>query len=439
MGIDRNHYDSENKPEMIQDQNIACYEKFHQKYDLVIIGAGPAGLFCAINSCQPGKKILLLEKKSSPGRKLLISGSGHCNITHGGDISAFFDHYGGHGRFLRPALLSFTNLDLISFFAARGLAMAEDKNGKVFPESMRSRDVLNILVEECRSKNISLECGCDVLSVNREGDGFLICCTRRAFKSRILVIATGGRSYPATGSTGDGYGFAADLGHSIVETAPALVPVFVKDYPFSELSGLSFPNLNISLYRQKRIVEAKGDLLFTHQGLSGPVILDLSRHIRPGDTLKLSFLPEEMRPAMHEWLMKKAGEEGARKLGAVLAASPYLEHLPTRLIKRILELQKIPADMGSAHLSREMRQLLVERLAGFPMVVTRLGGYDQAMVTRGGVELLEVNPKTMESRLVKGLFLIGEVLDIDGDTGGYNLQAAFSTAMLAARSISEAI
>ncbi|VVB71443.1 HI0933-like protein [uncultured archaeon] len=313
--------------------------------------------------------------------------------------------------------------------------MTSDRNGKIFPETLRSGDVLNILMEECRTKNVSIECDRGVHSVRREGAGFRVYHAEGAIMSPRLVIATGGCSYPATGSTGDGYRFAADLGHRIVETAPALTPIIAAEFPFSDLSGLSFPNLKISIYRQKKIMEKKGDVLITHQGLSGPGILDLSRYIRPGDTLKLSLLPEDMRSSMHEWLMDKAAIEGSRKIGSMLANSPYLMHIPPRLIKKILETQEIPSGIYSSHLSREMRLLLVEKLAGFPLTVEKLGGFDQAMVTRGGVDLKEVNSRTMESKLVKGLYLVGEVLDIDGDTGGYNLQAAFSTGALAARSI----
>ena len=225
------------------------------EYDLIIIGAGPSGLFCAINSGQKERKILILEKKDSPGRKLLISGLGHCNITNEKDIHSFLDHYGDNSRFLRPALFGFTNRDLISFFEKKGLEMIREKGGKIFPATLRSRDVLNILLDECRTHEVQVKCGQEVSSIERNGDGFKVFCGNNCYRSRLLVIATGGCSYPGTGSTGDGYRFASDLGHRIVDVGPALAPVLIKDYPFFDLAGLSFEdmkNLALSPKEDKR-------------------------------------------------------------------------------------------------------------------------------------------------------------------------------------------
>jgi predicted Rossmann fold flavoprotein len=414
-------------------------EDIHCHYDLIIVGAGPSGLFCGINSMQKGKKILILEKKNSPGHKLLISGTGQCNITHDGDIQDFLDHYGDHGRFLRPALLGFTNSDLIAYFKAKGLEMIREKGGKVFPESLRARDVLNILIEQCLELGIVIKCNQAVKSITRIEGGFLVGCMGGSYRSRLLVLATGGCSYPATGSCGDGYRFAGILGHRITEIGPALTPLLITDYPFSDLAGLSFPEMNISLYRHAKIREHRGDILFTHEGLSGPGILDLSRYIRAGDILKLSFVPDDKRKALEEWLVDKARLEGGRSLLSVLADLPHFVPssvtLSSRLIKRMLEISGIATDLKMAQLTREARSCLIDNLVGLSLVVSDLCGYNIAMVTRGGVETMEVDPKTMQSRLVKGLYLVGEVLDVDGDTGGYNLQAAFSTGMRAARSI----
>ncbi|MGB5101583.1 MAG: NAD(P)/FAD-dependent oxidoreductase [Methanothrix sp.] len=408
-------------------------------YDLIIVGAGPSGLFCAINAMQKGKKILILEKKNSPGHKLLISGSGQCNITHDGDIRDFLDHFADHGRFLRPALLGFTNSDLISFFGERGLKMIREKGDKIFPETLRAGDVLNILIEQCHELGIVIKCNQSVKSITRNEDGFLAGCEGGSYRSRLLVIATGGRSYPATGSSGDGYRFAGILGHSIAEIGPALTPILITDYPFSDLAGLSFPDMKISLYRHAKIIEHRGDILFTHEGLSGPGILDLSRYIRAGDTLKLSFVPDDKRKALEEWLIDRARLDGKRSLLSVLADLSHFElpivPLYPRLIKRFLEISGIACDLQMAQLTRDIRSCLIDNLTGMSLVVSDLCGFNMAMVTRGGVETKEVDPKTMQSRMVKGLYLVGEVLDVDGDTGGYNLQAAFSTGMQAARSI----
>jgi predicted Rossmann fold flavoprotein len=415
-------------------------EDIHCYYDLIIVGAGPSGLFCALNSMQKGKKLLILEKKNSPGHKLLISGSGQCNITHDGNIQDFLDHYGDHGRFLRPALLGFTNRDLISFFEGLGLCISvREKGNKIFPKTKQARDVLNILIEQCNEKGVIIKCNQAVKSIARNEDGFLVGCKGGSYRSRLLVIATGGRSYPATGSCGDGYRFAGILGHRIAEIGPALTPILIKDYPFTDLAGLSFPDMNISLYRHAKIREHSGDILFTHEGLSGPGILDLSRYIRAKDILKLSFVPDGKRKALEEWLVDKARLDGARSLLSVLADLPRFVPssvpLYPRLIKRMLEISGIATDLKMAQLTREMRSCLIDNLTGLSLVVSDLCGYNTAMVTRGGVDTMEVDPKTMQSRLVKGLYLVGEVLDVDGDTGGYNLQATFSTGMLAAGSI----
>jgi predicted Rossmann fold flavoprotein len=408
-------------------------------YDLIIVGAGPSGLFCAINSMQNGKKILILEKKNSPGHKLLISGCGHCNITHDGNIQDFLNHFGDHGRFLRPALLGFTNSDLISFFRGLGLNMIRGKGDKIFPETFQAKDVLNVLIEQCREKGVIIKCNQTVKSITRNEDGFLVGCIGGSYGSRLLVIATGGCSYPATGSSGDGYRFAGILGHRIAEIGPALTPLLIEDYPFSDLAGLSFPDMMISLYRHAKIREHRGDILFTHEGLSGPGVLDLSRYIRAGDILKLSFVPEGKRDELERWLVDRARQDGGQSLLSMLADLPdFIPNcvpLPSRLTKRILEISGLASDLQMAQLPREMRNRLIDNLSALSLVVSDLCGYNTAMVTRGGVETTEVNPKSMQSRLVKGLYLVGEVLDVDGDTGGYNLQAAFSTGMLAARSI----
>jgi len=398
--------------------------------DLIVVGAGPAGLFCGMNSSSNGERVLIIEKKRSPGNKLLVSGSGRCNLTHDGEIKSFFGHYGDHGRFLRSALLSFSNLDLISFFEDRGLSMTRQEGGKIFPETQRARDVLDILVDECRAKNVDIECGKAVTSISESGNEFVVASGDETCRSRLLVIATGGRSYPATGSTGDGYDFAKAFGHSIAEVGPALTPVRIRDYSFSKLAGISLPDAEVSIFRGRKVKEHRGDVLFTHEGLSGPGILDISRYIRPGDVLRVSFIRAK-KEDLERWLLDRSKEDGARNLRSVL---PNLG-IPARLAARILEIAGIPQDLKCSQLTRGRRIGLADCLSGFPMITDELEDYDSAMVTRGGVNLGEVNSKTMESKLVPGLYFAGEVLDVDGDTGGYNLQAAFSTGFMAARSI----
>jgi predicted Rossmann fold flavoprotein len=399
---------------------------------IVIIGGGPAGLFCALQAAGDDREVLLLEKNPSCGRKLLITGSGQCNLTHDGEITEFFTHYGDHGRFLRPALRQFTNRDLIAFFEERGLPMTVETGGKIFPASKRSSDVLSILLSECDRKGVQLVRGMPVKKVSRDERGFTIETATTSSRADVVVIATGGATYPATGSTGDGYRIARELGHTVTGIAPALTPVVVKDYTLGDLAGLSFENLPISLFRDgKRVHKVSGDLLLTHTGISGPGVLDLSRFILPGDLLKVSFLPGGDLEAIQKQVTEALAVSGTRRVKTVLAGLP----LPERLAKRMPELAGISPDTSCSQLTKQARQEIIVMLSGFPFPVLRLRGFDEAMVTRGGVALSEIDPKTMESRHVPGLYCAGEVLDIDGDTGGYNLQAAFSTGMLAARSI----
>jgi len=402
------------------------------RYSLIVIGGGPAGLFCALRAAGNGRKILLLEKKPSVGRKILMTGSGQCNITHDGDIRSFLSHYGDNGRFLKPSLMNFQNRDLISFFTERELPVVTESGGKVFPVSRKAVNILDILVKECSAGKVEIRCGDRVLDVSsREGE-FQIRTGRETFRADHVVIATGGITYPVSGSTGDGLSFARSLGHRVTEVGPALTTVSIQDYPFSDLSGVSFGDVIISLIQAGRKVrQHTGDLLFTHTGLSGPGILDFSRFIRPGDTLRISFLPGIDYPKAKEILMARINAAGNRQVKKILA----VYDLPDRFVRKLLDLAGIQQDQTGAHLSREARSALMDLLTGCPFIVSRLGGIHEAMVTRGGVSLDEINPKTMESRLVPGLFFVGEVLDIDGDTGGYNLQAAFSTGALAAKRI----
>lgn len=395
---------------------------------IAIIGGGPAGLFCALRAAGAGRTVIVFEKKPAAGRKLLITGSGQCNITHDGEIADFLSRYGDHGTFLRPALMNFTNRDLIGFFADRGLRMETEPGGKIFPQTRKAADVLAVLLAECAARGVEIRHSDPVRAVERDGDGFLVT-AKETIRAGTLVIATGGASYPATGSTGDGYAFARALGQPTTEVAPALTPVYVEDYPFADLAGISFQNITLSVYRDgKRVGQHTGDLLFTHTGLSGPGILDLSRHILPGDVLRVTFIPGAGAEEVRKRLADAIAAGGARQVKTVLP-------LPERFARRLLDLAGIPAGATCAHLGKKARNTLAESLAGFPFRVERLGGFGEAMATRGGVALGGINPKTMASRTVPNLYCIGEVLDIDGDTGGYNLQAAFSTAALAARQI----
>jgi predicted Rossmann fold flavoprotein len=403
-----------------------------ETYDVAVIGGGPAGLFCALHAAVPGIRVALFEKNARPGAKLLLSGTSQCNLTHDGEIRDFFAHYGSHGKFLKPALMSFTNKELRAFFQERGLATLAEENGKVFPVTRQSEDVLAILLAECRGRGVTIRCSEPVQAVSRQGDRFTITTGAGQYQSRILVITTGGASYPKYGTTGDGYRLAESLGQPVTEIAPALAPLLVRPFPFAGLAGISFEQMPFSVWRNgKKLADYHGDVLFTHLGLSGPGILDASRDILPGDIVRLSFVGATRREELTADLTKRAAENPQWQVSTILAKYP----IPERLNRKLLKLSGIPEELKCAHFSAEQRKVLVTNCAEFPLVVERLGDFAVAMATRGGVALESVNQKTMESKLVPCLFFAGEVLDIDGDTGGYNLQAAFSTGHLAAAEI----
>ncbi|MFA5221996.1 MAG: NAD(P)/FAD-dependent oxidoreductase [Methanoregula sp.] len=405
-----------------------------ESYDVAVIGGGPAGLFCAAKTAGSGCRVVLLEKNTSPGAKLLLSGSGQCNITHAGEIREFLPHYPGQEKFIRPALFGFSNRDLIAFFRERGLEMMTEERGKVFPQSRSAADVLAILMDECRRRGVEIRCGNAVTEITTTPEGFLITTPLITVRSGVLVIATGGASYPKTGSTGDGYRFAGSLCQPVTEIAPGLTPLLIRDFPFAALMGISFEDMRFSVWREHRkLSDYHGDVLFTHLGLSGPGILDASRDIRPDDEVRLSFAGKMTREEFVQDLVTRAAENPTWQLRTILAAYP----VPERLNRKLLMLSGIPDDIKCAHFSAAMRSKLATLCTEFPLTVSAPGGFSVAMVTRGGVAREGVNKKTMESTTVPHLYFAGEVLDIDGDTGGYNLQAAFSTGYLAAQGIRE--
>ena len=407
-------------------------------FDVIIAGGGPSGLFCAQTASCGKKRVLLLEKNSSCGKKLLITGLSQCNLTQDGDIKNFFVHYGDNGKFLKPALMNFTNKDLIQYFNEKGLETTVEKGSKVFPKSKKASDVLEILVTQCQECGAVIRCSEKILSASNLSERipdecrFSVRTEQALYFCKNLVVATGGLTYPVTGSTGDGYVVAKSLGHSISETGPALCAVTIADYDFSSLSGISFESAKISLFREnKKLREGSGDILFTHKGLSGPGILHMSRYIKEGDILKISFLKGLTPESIKSEISRMAGLDGRRTVLSYLRECGLYE----RFAKKILERCEISPDLTCAHLPKDKKTLLSNEICGHEFLVSSPAGVNEAMVTRGGVLLSEVNQKSMESKICPGLYFTGEVLDIDGDTGGYNLQAAFSTGYLAAKNI----
>lgn len=404
------------------------------KYDVVIIGAGPAGLFSALSL--NNKKVLLIEKNKNPGKKLLISGAGQCNYTNNSSIEVFLRMYGENGRLLKTALYNFNNKELISFFKEKGLESLIREDGKVFPITLNSSDILNVLVKSCREKGVEIiyDEAAEKASYDDIKNLFLIKTVKSTYTGINLIIAAGGISYPNTGSTGDGYKLAESFGHTIVKPREALTPVYVEDYNFKDLSGISFENINVSLWRNnKKINEFTGDFLFTHVNISGPVILNNSRYFEKGDILKINFTAYKNSEEFKRYFNDLIIRSGKLNVKSILKELK----LPKRLIEKIMELSQVKEETTCSQLEKNKRKKLIELLSSFPFRIERLGGFNIAMVTRGGVSADEVNFKTMESKIKSRLYFAGEVIDYDGDTGGFNIQAAFSTGKLAADSINK--
>lgn len=400
-------------------------------FKTIIIGAGPGGLFAFVNI--DAGKTLLLEKKASSGRKLMISGTGQCNFTHAGLIEDFFKHYGENSRFLAQAFHAFSNKDTIDFFKSRKVNCITDPNGKVFPSSMKAGDILQALLNAAKHPQKILMTGRQVIAIHKSGSIFKIKTSESVYTSDFLILATGGKSYPSTGSTGDGYLFASSLGHSIIEPNPALAAVTIRDYPFTELSGVSIANAGISHWRNESELRSfKGDLLLTHKGLSGPGILNNSRYFRAGDKLTTNFCNIDQKEFEKQFIYQ-ATHAGKSTIGSFFKNTS----IPKNLTSSILQFTNLNPAKPLAEISKNTRKQIMNLCCAFPFIIKAVGGFKSAMVTTGGVSLDEINASTMESLLVQNLYFCGEVIDIDGDTGGYNIQAAFSTAYLAASDINK--
>lgn len=397
-------------------------------YHTIIVGAGPAGLFAAQALGQHRKSVLVLERNHRAGRKLLISGAGQCNFTHAGPIEEFLDCYHDQAKFVKKALLSFTNKDTMQFFESMGVPYHVFPNNKVFPKSMKSEDVLNALLRACQIGNVHVEYGQTVSQISIY-DGVYTIETdegKRYFGDHV-VIATGGKSYPQLGSDGKGYELAAALDHTIIEPRPALTDVRFDSNPYKVISGVSVQNAALTLWREgKKIYENVGDLLFTHKGISGPVIINSSRWMQAGDRLTINFLYPKTYEEVRRYFSESLADRGKEEIITFL--KPF--QLPKNLLQLLCQQIGLDEHTSCAQVNKKMRENLVNILTRCPFSVDSLGGFHIAMVTAGGVHLKEVNPTTMESRKHKGLYFIGEVLDVDGITGGYNIQAAFSMASL---------
>jgi predicted Rossmann fold flavoprotein len=401
-------------------------------WDIVVVGAGAAGLLAAIHAAEHGRRVLLLEKNRKPGVKILMSGGTRCNITHATDNRGIVAAYGLPGRFLHSALAALSVQATIDLFEAEGVATKVEETGKIFPVSNRAVDVLDALLRRLHRSGAVLALEEPLRDLEGRPPGFVLTTSKRVLQARRVILTTGGQSYPGSGTSGDGYTLAAHFGHTIVTPRPALVPITVSVPWVAEMRGITLPDVGVSVVEcGHELARGRGSLLFAHFGLSGPVILDLSRvisgHARPAMLgLVLDLLPGWTEPALDEHLRVESAAAGKKQLAAVLAAQ-----LPKRLCELLLLQAGMPADRRAAALNRAERARLVACLKCLQLPVTGTLGFGKAEVTAGGVSLDEVDSRNLRSKLVPDLSIAGELLDLDGPIGGYNFQAAWSTGWLA--------
>ncbi|MEW6410983.1 MAG: NAD(P)/FAD-dependent oxidoreductase [Candidatus Zixiibacteriota bacterium] len=401
---------------------------------LIVIGGGPAGMMAAVRAAELGAKVILFEKMRRTGRKLCLTGAGRCNLTNTLPTDEFIAAFGPTGKFLRQALSQFGSGNLIELVERLGVPAVTEPNGRVYPASNRAVDVVNAFTKWLDDNGVIIKSEFAVRELLIENDRVVgVQTDSDKFAADAVIVATGGASYPETGSSGDGYKLAEMAGHSVVPIRPSLIPLETSGDIAPRLQGLSLPvvKLTIVIDEKKRNVE-NGELLFTHYGVSGPVVLRISKQVvdalRDKKVVSLSFdlLPDNDEHRLEQLILDSAKQHGKRHIQNILE-----QWLPSRLASICLELSAIKPDTLANQLRSEHRRQIVRILKDFRLHVSGHRPIAEAVVTAGGVDTREIDPRTMQSRLVKGLFFAGEVLDIDGASGGFNLQAAFSTGWVA--------
>lgn len=407
---------------------------------VIVIGGGAAGLMAAVIAGREGAKVTLLEKMNYVGKKMGITGKGRCNITNACDMSDFIKNTPGNGKFLYGAYERFTNEDLLQLLHDAGLETKVERGGRVFPASDSALDVRNTFMKLMKHYGVDVHLEEPVKKLLVD-DGVVtgVVTDKETYHADAVVIATGGKSYPATGSTGDGYMLAAQVGHKITDIRPSLVPIVTEESWVKDLMGLSLRNVELSVVAKNK-VQAKmfGEMMFTHFGITGPIVLSLSHTV--GKLMRKKNigtigLDINLKPALSPEILDKRLQKDFDLYSKKQLINGMKDLLPSRLIPLIIELAGIDPQKPINQISKEERQQIGYMLQHMPLTVKGLRPVEEAIVTAGGISLKEFNPKTMESKLVKGLYGAGEVLDIDAFTGGYNLQAAFSTGYVAAMHI----
>lgn len=403
---------------------------------VIVIGAGPAGMMAAITASK-NNKVILLEGNEKVGKKLFITGKGRCNVTNSKDISEFFDYIPGNPHFLYSALYSYTNEDTINFFESNGIKLKSERGGRVFPDSDKSSDIIKGLMKELNNPNIEIKLNSKVTDIVAKdnliesvkiNDSYFI-------KGDFFIIATGGVSYPLTGSNGDGLKFSRKLGHNIIDLKPSLVPIELNESYLKDLLGLNLRNIEISLYNEsnkKPLYKDMGEILFMSYGVSGPLILKASRYIEKG---KKYYFSLDLKPALsYEDLDKRIQKDFKKYINKEFKNS-LVDLFPSKLIPVIIKLSNIDENKKVNEITREERKSLVALIKGIKLNIKGLRPIEEAIVTSGGVDTLEIDPSTMRSKIINNLAFAGEVIDVDAFTGGYNVQIALSTGYLAGSNI----
>ncbi len=403
---------------------------------VIVIGAGAAGLIAAGTAAKTADKVILIEKNDIIGKKLLITGKGRCNITNAAEIEDMIQMYPTNGKFLYSALYTFTNDDIVSLIESFGVKTKVERDGRVFPVSDKSKDVVNALKKYALQSNVKLIHG-TVKGILTDGESVTGVKTDKGImQGERVIICTGGKSYHNTGSTGDGYKFAKSVGHTVTPLKPSLVPIVTQEKWVTELMGLSLKNISLTAYnsKNKRVYEDFGEMLFTHFGISGPVVLSMSTHLKETEKYRMEI---DLKPALTDEQLDARLLRDFEKYAKKHLLNSLDELLPKALIPVVIELSGIDSHKQVCNITKEERRKITDILKHLTVTFKAFRPIDEAIVTSGGVKISEINPSTMESKKVKGLYFAGEVIDVDGYTGGYNLQAAFSTGYLAGMNAAE--
>lgn len=397
---------------------------------VVVIGGGPAGLMAAGKAAERGLIVDVLEKNNNLCRKLKITGKGRCNITNIADIQGLIENIPGNGNFLYSSFYTFSNTDIIDFFEELGLKTKVERGGRVFPASDNAEDVADVLIRYAKKNNVKIHLNSPVKEIKASNGRVrsVILSDGKEFQCDSAILSTGGMSYPGTGSTGDGYMIAQKLGHTIIEPKPSLVPLETEEHWVKELQGLSLKNISITLLdkKGKKIYSDFGEMLFTHFGVSGPVILSASRHVSMSSDKGCKLLID-LKPALTREKLYQRVCRDFEKYSRKIYKNSLDDLLPKKLIPVVCMLSQIPLEKPVNQITREERMRLVGIIKQLELNIKGTRPIREAIITAGGVSVDEINPQTMESKLVKGLFFAGEIIDVDGYTGGFNLTIAFST------------